>query len=38
MSVMGGEMAQWIKVLATKPERLSSVLGTHMVKGDKSAT
>lgn len=26
-------MAQWIKVLAAKPDHLSLVTGTHMVKG-----
>ena len=26
-------VAQWIKVLATKPEDLNSILRTHMVEG-----
>lgn len=29
------EMAQWVKVLATKPNKLSLVLRTHMVEGEK---
>lgn len=29
-----GEMAQWVKRLAAKPEDLSSVPGPHTVKGE----
>lgn len=29
------EMAQWVKVLAIKPNKLSLVLRTHMVEGEK---
>lgn len=29
------EKAQWVKVLATKPNKLSLVLRTHMVEGEK---
>jgi len=29
-----GEKAQWVKVLATKPDDLSSIPGTHMVEGE----
>jgi hypothetical protein len=28
------EMAQWIKVLAAKPDNLSSVLGKHIVDNE----
>lgn len=31
---MVGEMAHWVKVLATKTEDLHSVLRTHMVEGE----
>lgn len=29
-----GDRAQWIKVLDTKPEALSSIPGSHMVEGE----
>jgi hypothetical protein len=28
-------MAQWVKVLATKPDDLSSIPGTHMTEEEK---
>jgi hypothetical protein len=28
-----GEMAQWVEVLATKPDTLSLILRTHVVEG-----
>ena len=34
--LLAGEMAQRVKVLATKPDDLSFILGTHMVDGEQS--
>lgn len=33
-SIGAGRIAKWLNVLAAKPDDLSSVLGTHMVKGE----
>lgn len=33
MGVAGG-MAQWVRVLATKPDHQSLVPGTHVVEGE----
>lgn len=29
-----GKMAQWVKILAAKPDNLSSIPGTHVVEGE----
>lgn len=34
--LLAGEMAQRVKLLATKPNDLSFILGTHMVDGEQS--
>jgi hypothetical protein len=30
-----GEMAQWVKALAAKPDNLNSIPRTHMMEGEK---